>query len=122
MKCFYHRDVDAVGLCKNCARGLCPECAAEVVDGLACRGKCEQAVLVLAQLIHRNAQLAPRASGQYTWLGWFLVLLGVGIGYVGFFSFKGGPLNLLTFLAIIFVPFGGYYLWLARVLKRANQP
>jgi len=44
MKCFYHRDCDAIALCYWCNRGLCPVCAAEVGDRLACRGRCESAV------------------------------------------------------------------------------
>jgi hypothetical protein len=120
LKCFYHHDADAVALCKNCARGLCPQCAAEVLDGLACRGKCEQAAGALAQLVKRNSQISPKASGQYILTGWFYVLLGVGCGYTGLFTFEDTPLNLITFFAIICVPFGGYYFWLARTLKASQ--
>jgi hypothetical protein len=44
VKCFYHQDLDAIALCSWCNRGLCPACAAEVGDRLACRGRCETAV------------------------------------------------------------------------------
>jgi hypothetical protein len=27
MRCFYHHDKEAVGSCKSCGKGLCPECA-----------------------------------------------------------------------------------------------
>ena len=35
MKCFYHQEKDAVGICKNCNRGLCNECLTEYDKGLA---------------------------------------------------------------------------------------
>ncbi len=44
MKCFVHRTQDSVGICKNCQRGLCTECAADCGNGLACKGKCEERV------------------------------------------------------------------------------
>lgn len=56
MKCFYHHDRDAVAVCYWCNRGLCPTCACEVEDRLACRGRCEPAV--------ERAVRAWRASDQ----------------------------------------------------------
>jgi hypothetical protein len=43
MKCFYHPEIDATGLCKNCSRALCMICTAEVYGVLYCRGGCEAA-------------------------------------------------------------------------------
>lgn len=42
MKCYYHRDADAVGVCKSCQRGVCGDCATEVQDGIACLNRCER--------------------------------------------------------------------------------
>jgi peptidoglycan/LPS O-acetylase OafA/YrhL len=42
MKCFQHREAEAVGTCKNCGRGLCSDCAA-VGIALTCKGSCEAA-------------------------------------------------------------------------------
>jgi neural Wiskott-Aldrich syndrome protein len=45
MKCFSHRDVDAIGFCKYCCKGLCKGCFVENVGGLlSCRGPCEEKV------------------------------------------------------------------------------
>lgn len=41
MKCWHHPAEDAVGVCRHCGRGLCPECAVELERWLACRGRCE---------------------------------------------------------------------------------
>src|SRR2546430_9416121 len=61
MKCFYHPDLDAVGICKNCGRGLCPQSLAEVEDGLACRGRCEAAVSAISAVLKRNQRLIARS-------------------------------------------------------------
>jgi hypothetical protein len=43
MKCFYHPEIEAIGLCKKCGRAFCMICAAEVTGILYCRGGCEAA-------------------------------------------------------------------------------
>jgi hypothetical protein len=74
MKCFYHPDVDAVGTCKNCSRGLCPGSLAEVEDGIACKGRCEAQVAVLNALLARSQRMGRLRP--------FSLATGVGIGLV----------------------------------------
>ena len=62
MHCFYHQDKEAVGVCKSCGKGLCPDCAAEVPKGLACRGRCEEDVRTVVALIDRNIKLSPKTA------------------------------------------------------------
>ena len=59
VKCFYHRERDAIGSCKACNKGLCPSCAVDVSNGLACRDQCEEQVRSVNQLIDRNVRMAP---------------------------------------------------------------
>jgi len=61
MKCFYHQAVDAVGICKNCQRGVCAGCAAERDGGLACRNRCEKQVDQVIMLIRRNIQVGVKS-------------------------------------------------------------
>lgn len=44
MRCYYHSDAEAVGVCSSCGRGLCAKSAVEVEGKLARRGSCEEAV------------------------------------------------------------------------------
>ena len=60
MRCFYHHEKEAVGTCKSCGKGLCPDCAVDLGRGLACRGRCEENVKTVIQLVERNILL----SGQ----------------------------------------------------------
>ena len=66
MKCFYHPEVDAVGICKNCSKGLCSQCAAELTDGLACKGTCEEQVELLNTLLHKSQLAHQRASSSHS--------------------------------------------------------
>src|SRR5262249_54119718 len=75
MKCFYHRDADAVGACKNCGRGLCGGCTVEREDGLACRGRCEAKGDAMVGLIQRHGRLTAGAS-QTSILALTVYLLG----------------------------------------------
>ena len=57
MRCFNHPEKEAVGICKSCQRGLCPECATDLGHGLACAGKHEQEVNTLKTIIDQSARI-----------------------------------------------------------------
>jgi len=59
MNCFYHPTTVAVGTCKSCGKGLCPECAVDLGKGLACKGRCEEDAQAVINLIDRNITQAP---------------------------------------------------------------
>ena len=61
MKCFYHPDADALGLCKHCQRGLCSACTSERDEGLACRDRHESQVDQVSALIRRNVQVGEKS-------------------------------------------------------------
>lgn len=70
MKCYYHRELDAIGTCKHCYKGLCPGCAVDVGGGLACAGSCVAAVTQINALINANATAIsmnkPHTSGPWS--------------------------------------------------------
>jgi hypothetical protein len=57
MNCFNHADRSAVGICKSCGKGLCRDCAIDLQDGLACKGRCESRVRVMNQIADNNARV-----------------------------------------------------------------
>ena len=70
MKCFEHPEVDAVGICTACDRGLCAECATDMERGLACKDRCEHEVRRLLDLRdfsftqpHQHESMMRRLSG-----------------------------------------------------------
>ena len=50
MKCFNHPEIDAIGLCTACNRGLCVDCVVDLERGLACKDRCEHEVRRLLDL------------------------------------------------------------------------
>lgn len=112
MNCFQHAPSPAVGLCKNCQRGVCPECLADLGDGLACRGRCEQKVQSLNALLHRSpgtSSTAWRLTGGMFLLVSLLSLI-AGAGSAG----KQGWLNGSTLAGLAFAFFGVMFYRLGR--------
>jgi hypothetical protein len=73
MRCFYHPDREAVGLCKNCQKALCAESAIDVGDGLSCPGRCE------LRVERRNASLGradEMAAGWDSFMGAGMLVVG----------------------------------------------
>ena len=75
MKCFYHNDKDAVGICKSCEKGLCIDCAIDLGKGLACKNHCEEDVNKIIDYSQENIKFASRTSKiiQSTKTGVYLI-------------------------------------------------
>lgn len=54
MKCYKHRDRDAIGLCKSCHKGVCPECLVLVGGSVACIDSCQENVATLNYIVEQN--------------------------------------------------------------------
>ena len=102
MHCYYHQDVEAVGLCKSCSRGLCAACAADVGNGLACRGRCEEEVKAVNRVIGRNKTAYEKTSGAYARVGAFYAIVGAAFLAAGVLDWRG--------MAWILIPAGGIFL------------
>jgi hypothetical protein len=77
MKCFYHNVIDAVAICKNCSRGICQDCAAELLNGVACKNRCEDEVEAVNRLINRNKTAYQKTSSAYSRNALIFLLLGI---------------------------------------------
>lgn len=80
MNCFYHHESAAVGICKNCQRGLCPACAAEVANGLACKGRCEPQVSLISEMIERSANDSKIGRSALRSSGTTYISVGIAMG------------------------------------------
>jgi hypothetical protein len=126
MRCFVHPANEAVGVCKNCSRGLCTQCAAEVEDSLACKGRCEGKVAELNQLLrrapdsHRTAALTHRRSGITA------VAIGMMFCAMGGLFVKIGHDDFTTTMGYLFVAMGAVYalngLFVIRTARRYDFP
>jgi hypothetical protein len=105
MKCFNHPEIDAVGICKSCARGICRECVSEVGTGIACRNRCEADVAALNKLVARGRTAYQRTSSTLLRTAIFLLLLGEVFLILGINSSIGSRPNyfLIIMGALFFV-------------------
>lgn len=76
MKCFNHRELDAIAVCKHCGRALCSGCVADSSGMSACKGRCEAEVE------------ASRSETQFT--RYSLVAMGPMFRLVAFLAYPVG--------------------------------
>jgi threonine/homoserine/homoserine lactone efflux protein len=124
MRCFYHPTTDAVAACKSCGKGLCPDCATDLGKGVACRGRCEDDVRSIIQLVERNIRMSPmsadlirRASSTRMNSAVFSLVLGAVM--VGYSLLSERNLHFLTAAGGCFLVYGVVQLLSAR--RRADQ-
>jgi hypothetical protein len=89
MRCFYHHDREAVAGCKNCSRGVCPDCAVDVGNGIACRNRCEEEVRALNELIQQNRGAYARTRSAYARTALFYVVVGALLAVGGLLDWRG---------------------------------
>jgi hypothetical protein len=127
MRCFYHEEREAVGSCKSCGKGLCRDCAVDLTKGLACPGRCEADAQALIQLIDRNIQLSAASAniikssrGARSSTAIFQFVTGAV-----FIAWGLTDLERLKFLLVLgagFIAYDGYWLVLARSLRKDKAP
>ena|SRR6266446_10688333 len=117
MKCFYHHDVDAVGICRSCQKGVCHQCGNDLGRGLACRDRCEGDVRGLLALVEQNVRLAPTsgslimaqrrnmilACGYFLFMGLIFIVWGVSTPWkpFNFALFLGAGLTLFGLAQLV---------------------
>jgi hypothetical protein len=106
--CFYHPARPAVGLCKYCQRGLCPECAASAGDSLACKGLHEEQVHAIEELLQKNILQSRRVGSDYLRNTIFY-----GVTGLLFTIFGLSQLRWLGLQAVIYALIGLALLWAA---------
>ncbi len=127
MRCHTHRDVDAVGVCRSCGKGVCGDCAADLGRGLACAGRCEEDVRRLVELADRSAQqlersqaLVGNAASLYRSLAWFLVV--VGLVFLGWSFTLEAAAGFVRVVGVVLLLFGLVVRWAAgRMAEAAPQ-
>jgi hypothetical protein len=90
MKCFYHPQIDAVAICKNCSKGICFECAVDVGNGVACKGKCEAEVQAVNQMIQRGIKNRNISGNYYKKMTVIWLLIGLAALITSLLLWKSG--------------------------------
>jgi len=120
MRCYYHHDKEAVGMCRSCSKGLCPDCAVDVGKALACRGHCEEDVRAFLAFVHRSNQFSAQspekimASARKARFasGIFLLVLGLIFTVWGVSNLQ--KLVIIAVMGACFLIYGAIVLWQTR--------
>ncbi|MGN6152761.1 MAG: hypothetical protein ACTHOH_12265 [Lysobacteraceae bacterium] len=105
MKCFRHQDLDAVGICRGCGKGVCAaHCVQDLGTGLACSDACRSRVEGIEALNRKTAA----SYGTMARNVWIAPLFFGAMG--GVFLFTGlrdwpDPLNFVSVLGGLFLLF-----------------
>jgi len=85
MKCFTHSQVDAVGSCKYCSKGMCVQCAKDLGIGIVCSEPCEAEIRTLHSMVRRNRKMYAFAPKSHLRNAIFCLMLAapfIGFGLV----------------------------------------
>lgn len=105
MKCFNHHSEDAVAICKSCNKGLCIQCATEVENLVSCKGKCQEEVKILNEMIQRNKTLLNKNAASYYRISIIYAIAGIVFLTFGLFIFDFIPSMKYFSMAFGFVMF-----------------
>ena len=99
MKCFYHPQTEAVARCKNCCKGLCPECSADVGNGMACKDRCEDEVMAINEALDKSKNVYQKQARFHSTWAVLILLLGILFLFLGFvipaLAFIGIPMGII---------------------------
>jgi hypothetical protein len=116
MKCFYHPEVDAIGSCKNCGKGLCFQSCAEIEGGLACKYKCEEEVAGLMKMLTQSQKHASRYQPMHdTRVGAILV---AALGLASLTTYFESGLQSYLVIALVLLGLVAYILSASRRVKK----
>lgn len=111
MKCFRHREHDAVGVCVACGKGLCAEaCSHDSELGLHCDERC-------TERSRKREVAASSASVGWLWSS-LLVALGLVLLYFGY-RHSEFTMSVPNLLGMLFVWYG-VVLLLQRAIHRPS--
>lgn len=104
MKCFYHQEKDAVGICRHCLKGICNECAVDFNDGIACKDRCEEKAIATSKMLQVNLT-AQKGLKITRFLGPIFIII-LGFIYIGWAWYCDELFEFMGMTGIVFFVFG----------------
>ena len=105
MKCFNHHENDAVGVCKNCLKGICSECATDIGGGITCSEQCKLIAKDTIAMVKNSVASQKDFKKGGTYLGPLFFTL-MGLGFIGFGLYEKGFGNFGFLFGSLFTLFG----------------
>ena len=111
MNCFYHPQVVAISICKNCNKGLCGDCATDVGNGVACKGKCEEEVLAINAIVNQSKTAYQKTGRVHVGLAILFMVFGALIIVGALLSEEGNSAGLIfgalfTIMGVMYFSYG----------------
>jgi hypothetical protein len=113
MRCYSHREEDAIAVCRNCGKAACADCCEDTGQGIACCATCAGELWETDRLKNKQKQSygigasppVPATVSTYFFFGLILSLVGV------YLTVTRPGADFLTFAmaAIFFVMSAGAY-------------
>lgn len=125
MKCFNHRELDAIAVCKHCGKAVCSNCVADVKGVMACKSRCEAEVLAHQEFLSSSNRHLAFQVPLNKWLGYFMIgaavtLAGFGVWVMATQSGERGFVGFLLGTGCIFGVCGYFLLRHVRALERQS--
>lgn len=85
MRCYKHREENAIAVCRNCGKATCADCCHDTGPGIACSATCEGELLETGRLKDKQKQSygigskppIPASVSTYFFFGAILSLVGI---------------------------------------------
>lgn len=98
MKCYKHQNVDAIGLCKSCHKGVCLDCSVLVDGSVACEDSCKADVAQINSMLKQGQKVYKNMGKQ--WLP-SIIINGIGGAFfLGFGLYSYSSNSLFSWLLI----------------------
>ena len=104
MNCYKHSDICSVGICRNCFKGVCSNCALEFEDGIACSDKCLEKAKATVQVV-ANSVLAQRGAKKGRFIGPSVISL-LGLIFLAWASYCDELFKFTGALGALFLVLG----------------
>ncbi len=116
MHCFYHSNIDSVGICKTCGKGLCHDCAEDLAKGIACKATCVEYTTKLIAMIDKNLELTERCSNiinqsKTSIIASSSLALASGLLFSIYGCLKISPVSFISILGYTFILYGIFTLY-----------
>ena len=101
MNCFTHIEETANGICKHCAKAICPKCAIDTKEGLACSEECVLEVKSYNLMMNKSKELyGIGKDGKKTPLTVIVYVL-FTVAFLGIATYKSYTYNNIDYMSFI---------------------
>lgn len=77
MKCFNHRDADAIAICRFCGKAVCATCCTDTGQGIVCSAACGNEILEINRINENVKKIHAKKLPLLTYVSALMGVLGL---------------------------------------------